>query len=104
VEIEQLRGAVSHPPSPSANSLLVIAWHALGNAEENILGLLGAAPVDRQRTAEFDDSRITAQAIRDRWAQLEPDLTATITGLPAEALMREVDHPLQCSGHAGRHV
>ena len=41
------------PPAPGANSLYVLAMHTLGNAEENLLEILGGQPIGRDREAEF---------------------------------------------------
>lgn len=81
------------PPAPGTNSLLAIAAHALANAQENVLGLLGGQPVEREHTIEFDDRQFTAQMIRERWVQLEPQLDRTLRELPASTLAADIDHP-----------
>jgi hypothetical protein len=93
--LEDLDGAEQRwqPPAPTANSLLAIAAHALANAEDNVLGVLGQQPVPRERAAEFDVRGLTAEAVRQRWAQLEPRLTRALQQMPASALVAEVSHP-----------
>jgi len=81
------------PPAPATNSLLAIAAHALANAQENVLGLLGGHGSDRQRPGEFDDQDLTADVIRQRWADLEPQFDQTLRQLSPAALAGEVDHP-----------
>jgi len=80
-------------PAPAANSLLVIAAHALANAEENVLGVLGHQEIRRERRVEFDDAGATAQVICERWARLEQQLTEVLGQLPPHALTSDVYHP-----------
>ncbi len=80
-------------PAPAANSLLAIAAHALANAEENVLGVLGRQTIRRERRADFDDAGVTAQMIGERWARLEQHLTEVLGQLPPHTLTSEVYHP-----------
>jgi len=41
------------PDSPSANSLLVLATHALGAAEEHVVRQVAGKPITRSRASEF---------------------------------------------------
>jgi len=41
------------PDSPSANSLLVLATHTLGAAEDHVVRQLAGRPITRSRDAEF---------------------------------------------------
>ncbi len=41
------------PHSPSANSLLVLATHALGAAEDHVVRQVAGKPITRSRDAEF---------------------------------------------------
>lgn len=49
--------------------------------------------VEREQNAEFNDQRLTAEAVRERWNQLEPQLDQTLRELPPAALIAEVEHP-----------
>jgi hypothetical protein len=81
------------PPALGTNSLLGIAAHALANAQENILGLLGGLAVERDSTAEFDDRRHSAAAIIQQWRELEPRLDKVVRGLSESSLSGQVVHP-----------
>ena len=81
------------PAAPNTNSLLSIAWHALANAEENILLLLGGQPAQRDHAIEFDDARLTAADVQKRWRELEPLLDDALRNLPDSALSAGVNHP-----------
>lgn len=80
------------PPAPETNSLATLAVHTLGNAEENLLGVLCGRPVRREREAEFAAAP-TAAEIAARWADLRPRLRAALAALPAAELARGRDHP-----------
>jgi hypothetical protein len=41
------------PPAPGTNSLLVLVTHALGSAEEHVVGVAAGMTVVRSRPAEF---------------------------------------------------
>ena len=41
------------PPAPGANSLLVLVTHALGSAEQHVIGEAAGKTVVRNRDAEF---------------------------------------------------
>jgi hypothetical protein len=81
------------PSAAGANSLLAIAWHALGNAEENILEILGNQPVERDRTAEFTDAALDAAHVRERWRELEPQLDAVLRSGSDHSSSELVHHP-----------
>jgi RimJ/RimL family protein N-acetyltransferase len=81
------------PPAAGANSLLAIAAHALANAEDNVLGLLGGEHIERRREIEFDDRDLTLELVHARWAGLQPQLMHVLHKLPASALAATVDHP-----------
>jgi len=80
------------PPAPGSNSLLGIAHHALSNAEDNVLGLLGGEPMARQRATEFDDRALDAPSIRAQWAALEPRLVACLAEQTPVTLLESVAH------------
>jgi uncharacterized damage-inducible protein DinB len=81
------------PQTPAgANSLAGLATHTLGNAEENILGVLAGRPVDRDHEREF--AAVPSQAaIADRWRHLRPRLLAVLSRLSAEEVARPRAHP-----------
>ena len=90
------------PPAPNTNSLYALATHTLGNAEENILGILAGQPVQRDRDGEFVASGASAQALQERWSALRPRLEQALTSLPPGALDRDdYQHPRRgtISGH-----
>lgn len=69
-----------------------MATHTLGNAEENILGVLAGQPVDRDHEREFAAAPSQA-AIAAQWQDLRPRLLAVLCGLPAGELARPRAHP-----------
>jgi hypothetical protein len=82
------------PPAADTNSLLAIAAHALGNAEENVLGLLGGEVTRRERSAEFaDDGRLSAADIQARWAHVQPRLMAVLERQSSADLAAAFEHP-----------
>ena len=80
------------PPALGSNSLLAIARHALQNAEDNVLGLLGGAPMARERAADFDDQALDAAAIGAQWTALEPRLVACLAEQTMVTLLESVEH------------
>jgi hypothetical protein len=81
------------PAAPGANSLYALAVHTLGNAEENLLGLLGGQPVRRERAAEFVVEADSAGTLGTYWDELRQRLAATLTSLTPAALDRSYAHP-----------
>jgi hypothetical protein len=81
------------PSAPATNSVAVLAIHTLGNAEENILEILGGEPVHRRRDEEFLDRELSQDDLRQRWTRLRPRLEAALTAITAENLERERSHP-----------
>ncbi|HEX5505757.1 MAG TPA: DinB family protein [Thermomicrobiales bacterium] len=81
------------PPAPETNSLAALATHTLGNAEENLLGVLCGRPVRRDRDAEFAASAPSAAELAARWADLRARLETALAALPAAELAREREHP-----------
>jgi hypothetical protein len=83
------------PAAPGANSLYVLAAHMLGNAEENLLGLLGGQPMRREREAEFASRAEAASAgtLNARWGELRQRLNDTLTTLTPDALNQTYAHP-----------
>lgn len=91
------------PPAPGANSLYVLATHALGNAAENVIEIVGGQPVHRHRDEEFSARGIAAADIAGRWTPLRARLEATLLGLDRPALERSYDHPNR-AGLSGRDI
>ena len=81
------------PPAEGANSLRVIAVHTYGNAEENVVGLLGGENVRRDRDAEFLVAAGDGPELERRWRSLRPRLESVLDGLDGEALDQQYAHP-----------
>ena len=81
------------PDAPEANSLYALAMHTLGNAEENLLQVIGGQPVGRDRDGEFAARGDSAEAIVARWTALRAELGALLASLPADALGATYEHP-----------
>ncbi len=82
------------PPAPNANSLYALAAHTMGNAEENLLGVLAGQPVERDRDGEFQASGTSTDLLRERWATLRASIPAALANLPPGALDRQnYQHP-----------
>ena len=82
------------PPAPNANSLYALATHTLGNAEENLLGVLAGQPVERDREGEFRASGNSTAELRQRWAALRARIREALANLPPGALDRaDYQHP-----------
>jgi hypothetical protein len=90
------------PPAQNTNSVAALAFHTLGNAEENILATLCGQPVDRNRDSEFAAGR-SQDDLRALWALLRPRLAAALSDLPDERLSAPCDHPRR-GQLAGREV
>lgn len=91
------------PPVPGGNSLFVLTMHTLGNAEENVIEILGGQPVHRNREGEFSTTRGTLAAIEGRWSPLRSKLRATLLGLDRAVLERVYEHPKR-AGLSGRDI
>lgn len=81
------------PPAQGANSLRVLAAHTLGNAEENLVGLLGGEEVARDRDAEFLAPAGDGPELERRRLALRPRVERALAGLDAGALARQHAHP-----------
>lgn len=82
-----------HPPAPDANSLYALAVHTLGNAEENLLEVLGGQAVGRDRAGEFVVHGVSAAAVAGRWMTLREAMQMQLTNLPPSALDTVYQHP-----------
>jgi 8-oxo-dGTP pyrophosphatase MutT (NUDIX family) len=90
LEIEQ-DGLHWRPPAPQTNSLCALAVHAMGNAEENILGLLAREPISRSAN-EFDDANISRESLEIRWNDLRARLDVALRNVEYD-LDLVVQHP-----------
>ncbi len=87
------KGLHWEPPAPETNSTAILAFHTLGNAEENILETLCDQPVNRNRQGEFTARDRSKRKLRERWEDLWPRLEQALTGLPDAALNTPRIHP-----------
>ena len=81
------------PPAPETNSILTLAFHTLGNAEENILETLCEQPVNRDRASEFRTGERGKDDLSERWETLRPRLEGSLADLSASALDESCYHP-----------
>jgi hypothetical protein len=108
------------PPAPGANSLLVLVTHALGSAEEHVVGIAAGMTVVRNRDAEFaakgTASRLASRAteVRGRIAQALASLDGRFDeerdppfrswpasrGTVRDRLVHSVSHTAEHVGHA----
>ena len=86
-----------------ANSLYILASHALGVAEQATLFMLCGEPGERDREAEFASSGPTSEALEARWASLRERIPASLSRLPATALLANHEHPIRGS-ESGRQL
>lgn len=103
------------PSAPDANSLYVLGTHITGNVRQNVMIVLGGAPDDRDRDAEFEASGASAQELFDRWNEVKAQITARLDELGGEILDREYNHPrrgpstgrellINAIAHANEHI
>jgi hypothetical protein len=81
------------PDAASANSLLVLATHTLGAAEEHILHQLCGNTIDRSRPAEFAAVGSGAH-LRDRAEDVKRRIVAALRGIDTALLDEERDTPV----------
>ena len=89
------RPATGPRADEGANSLYVLASHALGVAEQATLFMLAGEPGERDRAAEFASSGSTAEALETRWASLRERIPAALSRIPATALLETFEHPVR---------
>ena len=94
---------VTGPRAGDANSLYVLASHALGVAEQATLFMLCGEPGERDRAAEFASSGKNAEALEARWASLRERIPASLSRIPATALLETFEHPVRGT-ESGRHL
>jgi hypothetical protein len=68
------------PPAPGTNSLLVLVTHALGSAEEHVVGEAAGKKVVRNRDAEFA-AKGTARRLTSRAAEVRTRIADALAGL-----------------------
>src|SRR5213596_2898279 len=97
------------PQAPGANSLLVLVTHALGSAEEHVVGKAAGKTVVRNRDAEFaaegGSGHIAARAteVRGRIDEEREPPFRTWPGSRATArdrLVHSISHTAEHVGHA----
>ena len=76
------------PPAKDANSLLVLATHTLGAAEDHVVRQLGGQDIARVRASEFTVSG-RAEPIRARLDEVIARITGVLDGLDPAELDRE---------------
>ncbi len=81
------------PPAPETNSIAVLAFHTLGNAEENILETVCGQTVNRDRESEFAATGRTQDNLRQRWATLRPRLETALLELTDAQVTAPRIHP-----------
>jgi len=80
------------PPAKDANSLLVLATHTLGAAEDHVVRQLGGQDIARVRASEFTASG-GAEPIRARLDDVTARVTEVLDGLDPTELDRERSTP-----------
>jgi hypothetical protein len=108
------------PPAPGANSLLVLITHALGSAEEHVVGVAAGMTVVRNRDAEFtakggagrlparaaEVRRRIADALSSLEGRLDEERDAPFKKWPSprgtvrDRLVHSVSHTAEHVGHA----
>ena len=88
------------PASPSANTLLVLASHTLGAAEDHVVSRLCGEDVARSRPAEFAATGSAAH-IRQRTAEVKLRVTRALAKMDPAVLevMRDTPVGKVASGH-----
>ncbi len=90
IETEPAEVLRYRPPAEGANSVLGMARHALANAADNILSVLGSAATVRDRETEFEEMDPADLVVT--WRTLEVELRAVLAAIPAGALDATVQH------------
>ncbi|MCY4615868.1 MAG: DinB family protein [Chloroflexi bacterium] len=78
-----------------ANSLYILASHALGLTEQATLFMLCGEPGERDREAEFASSGATSEALEERWASLRERIPASLASIEESALVATFEHPVR---------
>ena len=80
------------PDAPAANSLLVLATHALGAAEDHVVRQVAAKTVVRSRDAEFA-AKGSAEGLRVRADEVKRRIDDALNGFDPGRLGDERDTP-----------
>ena len=81
------------PPAAGANSVYVLAAHALGATEHRLLDPLCGIEVDRDREAEFAGADRSARVIEDEWRALSARIVPALEELTEADLAALRRHP-----------
>lgn len=81
------------PPAANANSVYVLAVHALGTTEHRLLSVLCGIDVDRDRDGEFAATAGSALVIADRWRDIAARITTALHTLTDADLTAMRHHP-----------
>lgn len=81
------------PTSDNTNSIYVLATHTMENVKQNVMVVLGGAPDDRDRDAEFVARGESAEELLSRWATQRGQIESRLSELGPDILSREYDHP-----------
>ncbi|TMC68458.1 MAG: DUF664 domain-containing protein [Chloroflexi bacterium] len=68
------------PPAPGTNSLLVLVTHALGSAEDHVVGKAAKKEIVRDRDAEFA-AKGSAARLESRAAEVRARIADALAGL-----------------------
>lgn len=85
--------ALNWQPIGTANSLLVLATHMIGNIEETIWGIVCGQPVQRDRDAEFRAYDSSSAMVRDRWQQMHTKIGSKLAMMNAADFAKPRYHP-----------
>jgi hypothetical protein len=77
------------PPARGANSIYMIATHALASAEESLLKTINGQPISRDRKQEFSARADAAAPLQQYWQQQRKQLQNVIDSLSENELERE---------------
>jgi uncharacterized protein DUF664 len=108
------------PSAPGTNSILVLVTHALGSAEEHVVGIAAGMTVVRDRDAEFAATGGTAH-LAGRAAEVRRRIGEALTSLEGrldeereppmrewprrgtvrDRLVHSISHTAEHAGHAG---
>ena len=80
------------PPAAGANSVYVLAVHALGSTEQRLLAVLCGLDVERDREAAFAASAGSAQEIAGEWRALSARIAPALSSL-SDKRPREAEAP-----------
>lgn len=87
------KGFQWRPSAPETNSIATLAFHTLGNAEENILEILCGQTVNRDRASEFAIEGRIQPELEERWGELRRRLDQALAERSIETLDNIRHHP-----------